>query len=223
MSPVNEHDARRTTRTDFARAETAHVEAARVLPTATLHEAGGRIGALPGAIKPVHPSMSICGPALTIHSPPGDNLWLHRALAVARPGEVLVVHASGGFEYGYWGEIMSTMAHARQLGGLVIDACVRDGVLLGEIGFPVFARGLCIQGTGKDYGAIGWIGAAIPMGDVTVQPGDLIVGDGDGVVAIPRERAAEVIAAAQDRERKEAAILQRLRDGASTMEVYGFH
>ncbi len=211
-----------TTRIDIERVAAAVVAAARGLPTATLHEAGGKIGALPSAIKPVAPSFACCGPALTVHSPPGDNLWLHRALAIARPGDVLVVHVSGAHEHGYWGEIMSTMAQARGLGGLVIDGCVRDGVLLGEIGFPVFARGLCIRGTGKDYGATGWINAPVMIGDVVVSGGDLVAGDGDGVVVVPRARSGEVVDKARRRETDEAAILARLRAGESTMQVYGF-
>ena len=158
-----------TTRRDFERVTPDTVAAARALPTATLHEAGGKIGALPSAIKPVAPSFRCCGPALTVHSPGGDNLWLHRALYIARPGDVLVVYVSGAYEHGYWGEIMTTMAKVRRLAGLVIDGCVRDGTLLEEIGFPVFARGLCIRGTGKDYGAIGWINEPVLIGDVTVS------------------------------------------------------
>jgi 4-hydroxy-4-methyl-2-oxoglutarate aldolase len=219
---IREHDAASTTRLDFERVAPDVVAAARELPTATLHEAGGKIGALPSALKPVGPAMRACGPALTVHSPPGDNLWLHRALAVARPGDVLVVHTGGAFEHGYWGEIMSTMAQARGLAGLVIDACVRDGALLEDIGFPVFARGLCIRGTGKDYGAIGWIGAPVLVGDVAVRAGDLVAADGDGVCVLPRERAAQVVAHSQQREADEAAILERLRTGESTMQVYGF-
>jgi 4-hydroxy-4-methyl-2-oxoglutarate aldolase len=207
---------------DFERVPTDVVAAARGLPAATLHEAGGKIGALPSALKPVAASFACCGPALTVHSPPGDNLWLHRALAVARPGDVLVVSVSGAPEHGYWGEIMSTMAHARGLGGLVIDGCVRDGALLGDIGFPVFARGLCIRGTGKDYGATGWIGEPVLIGDVVVSAGDLVVGDGDGVVVVPRAQAADVADKARRREKDEAAILQRLCAGESTMQVYGF-
>lgn len=221
MAP-HEHDAASTTRLDFERVAPDVAAAARELPTATLHEAGGKIGALPSAIKPVGRAMRACGPALTVHSPPGDNLWLHRALAVARPGDVLVVHASGAFEHGYWGEIMSTMAQARGLAGLVIDGCVRDGALLEQIGFPVFSRGLCIRGTGKDYGAIGWIGAPLLIGDVAVHAGDLVAADGDGVCVLPRGRAAEVVERSRRREAEEAAILQRLRAGESTLQVYGF-
>ena len=105
----------------------------------------------------------------------------------------------------------------------MIDGCVRDGVLLEQIGFPVFARGLCIRGTGKDYGAIGWLNAPVLIGDVTVSAGDLVVGDADGVVVVPRLRAAEVVARSQQRERDEAAICKRLEAGESTMQVYGFH
>ena len=217
------HDAASTTRRDFARVPADVVQAARELPTATLHEAGGKIGALPSAIKPVAPSFRCAGPALTVHSPGGDNLWLHRALEVARPGDVLVVYASGAHEHGYWGEIMTTAAKVKGLAGLVIDGCVRDGVLLERIGFPVFARGLCIRGTGKDYGAIGWIGEPVPMGEVVVAAGDLVVADGDGVVALPQARAAEIVEKARRREADEAAIVSRCEAGESTMAIYGFH
>ncbi len=220
---MKEHDAASTTRTAFERVAPALAEAARALPTATLHEAGGKAGALPSAIKPVAPSFRLSGPALTVHSPGGDNLWLHRALEIARPGDVLVVHASGVFEHGYWGEIMTTAAKVKGLGGLVIDGCVRDGVLLEEIGFPVFARGLCIRGTGKDYGAIGWLNEPVLIGDVSVAAGDLVVGDADGVVVLARERAEAVVAKARQRELDEAAILARVQAGESTMQIYGFH
>lgn len=218
-----EHDAATTTRRDFKRVADDVAAAARELPTPTLHEAAGKIGALPSAIKPVAPVFRVCGPALTVQSPPGDNLWLHRALDIAKAGDVLVVSVGGAFEHGYWGEIMTTMAQVRGLGGLVIDGCVRDGALLAEIGFPVFARGLCIRGTGKDYGATGWLNAPLLIGDIAVQAGDLVVGDGDGVVVVPEARAAEVVAKALRREADEAAILERLRAGESTMQIYGFH
>lgn len=219
---MKKHDPVLTTCLDIQRLSPELVAAAAQLPTATLHEAGKKIGALPSAIKPVAPQFRCAGSALTVHSPGGDNLWLHRALDVAQPGDVLVVFASGAHEHGYWGEIMTTMAKVRGLAGLVIDGCVRDGVLLGETGFPVFARGLCIQGTGKDFGAIGWINHPVTMGNVVVCPGDLVVGDADGVVAIPHARVAEVLAAARQREAEEASILRRLEAGESTLKVYGW-
>lgn len=211
-----------TIRDSIERVDAATVAAARALPAATLHEAGGRIGVLPSSIKPVAPAFRVCGPAVTVQSPGGDNLWLHRALYVAEPGDVLVVHVSGAHDFGYWGEIMSAAAQARQLGGLVIDGCVRDGAVLADFGLPVFARGLSIRGTGKDFGARGWINHPVLFDDLVVQPGDLVVGDTDGVVALPRARAAEVVQAAQAREAKEAGIVQRIRAGERTLEVYNF-
>ena len=176
--------------------------AAAKLPSSTLHEAAGKIGALPSAIKPVSPSFRVSGPAVTVHSPPGDNLWLHRALYIARPGDILVVYVSGKYEHGYWGEIMSTAARKQGLGGLVIDGCVRDSELLPAVGFPVFARGLCIRGTGKDFGARGWINAP---------------------VAIPRAGAAIVVGAGRRREVEEQQIIQRIEAGETTMEIYGWN
>lgn len=118
---------------------------------------------------------------------------------------------------------MSTGAAARKLGGLVIDGCVRDGDVLEKLGFPIFARGLCMRGTGKDFAAQGALGAAVTMGEVMALAGDLIVGDRDGVVAIPRSRVADVVKASAAREAKEAEVMKRLRAGETTMDVYGWN
>lgn len=211
-----------TIRHGIDRVDPGLIARARALPSATVHEAGGRVGALPPAIKPMHPSMKLCGPAVTVHSPGGDNLWIHRALYVAKPGDVLVVYANEVHDYGYWGEIMSTAAQVRGLGGLVIAGGVRDIDLLERIGFPVFATGLCIRGTGKDHLARGWVNHPVLMGDITVHAGDLVLGDRDGVVVIGRERAAEVVQAAEQREAKEADVLKRIAAGERTLELYNF-
>lgn len=211
-----------TVRDTIERPETHIVAQASRMASSTLHEALGRIGALPSAIKPVAANMRVCGPAVVVHSPGGDNLWLHRALYIAGPGDVLVVHVSGKPDFGYWGEIMSTAARERGLGGLVIDGCVRDADQLEALGFPVFAAGLCIRGTGKDAGARGWINYPVRLGDVVVQPGDLIVGDRDGVVSVPHARAAEAISSAAAREARETTVMQRLRSGERTLELYNF-
>jgi 4-hydroxy-4-methyl-2-oxoglutarate aldolase len=215
-------DDARTTRTQISRPSATLVETARAFSSATLHEANGKAGALPAAIKPISPGFRVCGPAVTVQSPGGDNLWLHRAIYAAQAGDVLVIHAAGTYDHGYWGEIMSTAAQVRGLGGLVIDACVRDGELLAQIGFCVFARGLCIRGTGKDFGALGWINAPLLLDDVVVAPGDLIVGDADGVVSIPQRRIEATLEAARKRELDEASIIDQLRGGASTLDIYGW-
>jgi 4-hydroxy-4-methyl-2-oxoglutarate aldolase len=211
-----------TTAASGIRYTAATLAAAAALPTPTLHEAAGKIGVLPHAIKPVAPSFRLCGPALTVHSPPGDNLWLHRALYAANAGDIMVVYCGGKYDHGYWGEIMSTAAQVRGLGGLVIDGCVRDGALLETIGFPVFARGLCIRGTGKDFGARGFVNHPVQLGDLVIAPGDLIVGDSDGVVAIPSGKVPTVLAAAQQREIDEARILERLEAGETSLAIYGW-
>ncbi len=126
------------------------------------------------------------------------------------------------YEHGYWGEIMSTAGNAAKLGGLVIDACVRDGALLGKVGFPVFARGLCIRGTGKDFAARGWINHPLLLGDVTVEAGDLIVGDTDGVVAIPRAKIETVVQKSREREDKEAETMRQLTAGEKSIDLYGW-
>ncbi|MFM2129584.1 MAG: hypothetical protein RL477_1130, partial [Pseudomonadota bacterium] len=137
---------------DFPRPDAATVARAATFPSATIHEAMGRQGALPAAIKPVSPSWKICGPAFTVAAKAFNNINIHRAIYLAKPGDILVVDCGGGYEAGYFGEIMAHAAKVRGLAGLVIDACVRDADLLEEIGFPVFSRGLAIQGTTKDEG-----------------------------------------------------------------------
>lgn len=204
----------------FARVSPEVVERARGLSAATVHEAGGKIGVMPRAIKPVHPQFRVCGPAVTVHSPPGDNLWLHYAIYAAQPGDVLVVHTEGAFDHGYWGEVMSTAAVARGLGGLVIDGCVRDFTLLGEVGFPIFSRGLCIRGTAKDRNAYGAINRSLRFDGLQIEPGDLVIGDSDGVVVVPRERAAEVVEASFQRDREEEEICRRLMAGETTLDIY---
>jgi len=211
-----------TTRTQITRVTPEVVTGARQISSATVHEAAGRAGALPHAIKPVASGFRLCGPAVTVQCPGGDNLWIHRALYVAQAGDVLVVHVSGQYEHGYWGEVMSTAAQCRGLGGLVIDGCVRDGALLAAVGLPVFARGLCVRGTGKDAGARGWINAPTLFEDVVVKAGDLVIGDGDGVVCVPRDQAAEVVAKARARDELESRICQRLVEGESTLQIYGW-
>ena len=208
---------------EFNRPDAALLTEARQLPTATLHEAGGKIGALPSAIKPTSPEFEVCGPAYPVSGPAGDNLWLHRAIADAEAGDVLVAFLEDYYEAGYWGEIMSTAAKARNLGGLVIDACVRDGAILPEVGFPVIARGFCMRGTGKDFNGKGSLGTALSIGNILIEPGDLVRGDTDGVVIVPQARIGEVNEKSREREAKEAAVMERLQSGETSLEIYGWN
>jgi len=195
-------------------------ERAAKFSAATLHEAAKKRGALPSMIKPLDPAMRICGPAVTVSSPPGDNIMLHEALRIAKPGDVIVAEVSGAYEHGYWGDIMTVAAQVRNIQGLVIDGCVRDGKEIVESGFSVFARGLCIRGTSKNGG--GTVNHPIKIADIVIHPGDLVVGDGDGVVVIPCEEIAEVLDAAEKREEDERRIREELKKGRTTMEIYGW-
>lgn len=190
--------------------------------SATLHEAYGRQGALPSAIKPVAPHMRLAGRAFTVQCPPLSNLQIHHALYHSEPGDILVVHVSGGVEAGYWGDVLNEAALARGLGGLVIDGGVRDTAGLAEASFPVFSNGVCIRGTGKDRDAVAWLGAPVRMGEVVIRAGDLVVGDRDGVVVIAADEAGAVLEAGAAREADEARKIALIRQGARTLDLYGF-
>jgi 4-hydroxy-4-methyl-2-oxoglutarate aldolase len=200
----------------------SRLERALHFGAATLHEAAGRRGALPAAIKPVHPDWRMAGPAFTVDAAAGDNLWIHRAIYAAQPGDILVVVPSGGVEWGYWGDIMNTAAIARGLGGLVIDGGVRDTANLVRMGFPVFSNGVAIRGTGKDHEALAFLDAPVRLGEVVVRPGDLIVGDRDGVVAIPGPMVDDVLEKAGAREADESEKIRLIKGGARTIDLYGW-
>ncbi|TDB91096.1 RraA family protein [Actinomadura sp. KC216] len=193
----------------------------KVPGAASIHEAGGGIGALPGRLRPVTPRMRVHGPAYPVRCPGGDNLWLHRAIAAAPPGSVMVAETGGLTEFGYWGEIMTRAARAKGLAGLVIDGGVRDTAVLASLDFPVFSSGARIRGTGKDPARGGALAVPVVLGDVLVRPGDLVVGDADGVVIVPADAAVEAVEAARRRDLDEAAIIERLEAGETTLDIYG--
>lgn len=187
------------------------------IASSTIHEAAGRIGALPSAIKAVAPGMRICGPAFPVKGPPLDNLALHFGIDEAQPGDVIVADVGGHYEGGYFGEVMCTSARARKLGGLVIDGCVRDGAELAEMGWPVFSRGLAMRGTLKDLNGDLRINERIAIGEAIIEPGDLVVGDTDGVVVIPKAMAAATVEASIAREANEAETMELLAKGETTL------
>jgi 4-hydroxy-4-methyl-2-oxoglutarate aldolase len=196
--------------------------AAAAYSSATLLEANGGKGALPSDLRPIDPRRKLSGHALPIECAAGDNLWLHRALLRANAGDVLVCTVAGDYEHGYWGEILTCAAMVKGVVGLVIDGGVRDADRIEALGFPVFARRLCIRGTTKQTDARGSVGNPITIGDCIVRLGDLIFGDRDGLFAVGATEIPAVLRAAADREAKEQTIVQRLRGGESTMEVYGW-
>lgn len=192
----------------------------RRISAATVHEAFGGQGALPSTIKPLTREMSLCGPAVTVKVRPGENLIIHKAIYVAQRGDVLVVDTGGYAEAGIWGNIMTVAAHERGLEGLVTNGCVRDSEEIIATGFPVFAQGLSIRGTTKN--CLGWINHPMCMGEVIIEPGDVVLGDADGVVVVARDAVAEVIAKSRARDDKEKKFIEEMKAGRSTLELYHF-
>lgn len=197
----------------------AQCAALQAFGAATIHEAQGQKGAVHGAIKPIDPPMRVAGPALTVRCRPGDNLVLHYALTKVGPGQVIVVDAEGFTEAGAWGDVMSTAAMARNAAGLVIDGAVRDVQAIAEMGFPVFSRGVSIKGTNKHQP--GSLDVPIVLGGAAVRPGDIVVGDRDGVVVVLAEEVDDVVRACRAREDKEAGLREQLRAGKTTAELIG--
>lgn len=188
--------------------------------TATIHEALGKVGNLPYQIKGLTATTKVCGPAYPVKCKAYNNINLHRAYAHAPKGSVIVADCSGAYDAGYWGDLLTSGSMKQGMIGLVIDACVRDADEIEELGFPVFCRGLCIRGTGKD--PEGSINEAITIGEVTIHSGDIIVGDRDGVMVVPQQRIDEAIEKSEAREQKEASVRARLNAGETSLQIYGW-
>ena len=184
-----------------------------------VYEAQGAAGALDSGIKPIDPNSVVAGPALTVDTRPADNLMLHFALLKARPGDVLVVDAKGFLEAGPWGDVLTLAAMKAGIAGLVINGAVRDACAIVSMGFPVFCRGLSIKGTGKNQP--GKVNVPIAIGDVIINPGDIIVGDRDGVAVVAADQVDQVIAASLARERKEDELRAGIEQGRTTVELMG--
>lgn len=196
------------------------LEHARKLGSATLHEAGGKKGALPSRIKPLRDSWRIAAPVYTVVGPARDNLWLHRAIYAAPVGSVLLHECSGDVEAGYWGGIMASAAIVRKLAGFVTEGGVRDVEELRGLDWPIFAANVCIRGTSKRTDGQGSLGASALFGEIVVKTGDLLVADADGVVVIAAADAERVVAEGVVREKDELNIVARLKRGESTLDIY---
>jgi len=176
---------------DFERVDAATVREASQYASSILADVAGRRGALNGRIAALAPSMRFAGPAVTVDVRPGDNLMIHAALALVKPGDVIVVDGKGDLGAALMGEIMCQQAVALGVAGVVIDGAVRDSEALRELGLPMFAAGLNPNGPTKAVS--GRLNHPVSVGGVTVRPGDLVVGDADGVTVVEREKAASLL------------------------------
>jgi 4-hydroxy-4-methyl-2-oxoglutarate aldolase len=191
----------------------------KMMPCAAIvHETMGRKGNMIHLIKPIAQGMMIAGVAKTVVSAPGDNLMLHRALLTGKAGDVIVADCQGHYEYGYWGEFMTSVALAKGIEGLVIDGGVRDSSAIRSLGFGVFAGGIAMAGTSKNVTRT--MDEPITCGGVEVSPGDLVLGDDDGVVVVPSAKATEVLAIAKDKARKERADLRSIVEGRTSYREF---
>jgi regulator of RNase E activity RraA len=198
-------------RKDIERVCADLVKRASQFQAAILADVGGRRGTLGGQIKPLHPSMKVAGPAFKVEVRPGDNLMFHAALALAEPGDVIVVEGKGDTSSALCGTIMSTQAQAKGLAGFVLDAAARDSEEISAGTFPVFSVGTNPNGPTKALG--GRVNWPVTLAGTTVNPGDLIVGDADGVVVVPKENVEEILVLAQKKVDAEAKRIAAIKNG----------
>ena len=204
---------------NIPRAEAAVIETLGKQGVATVHEAQGRSGLLRPYMRPIYPTARAAGSAITVSCQAGDNLMIHAAIELCRPGDVLVVTTTSESTDGMFGELLAVSARAHGVVGLVIDAGVRDVADLTTMGFPVWARAIHSQGTVK--ATAGSANVPVVCAGAAIAPGDVIVADVDGVVVVPRQAAAEIARRGNERLVKEEKARERLRKGELGLDFYG--
>ena len=204
---------------NIARPDAAVVAALGNLGVATVHEAQGRHGLMKPYLRPIFAAARVAGPAVTVLCHPGDNLMIHTAVEVCRPGDVLVVAVVSDCTDGMFGELLACSLRAHGVVGLVIDAGVRDVSELTAMNFPVWAKAISAQGTVKE--TAGSVNVEVVCAGAVVRPGDVIVANADGVVAVPADRAVEVAHLGNQRRAKEQRTHERLAAGELGLDIYG--
>lgn len=196
---------------DIERVSPDVVAKAATFQAAILADVAGRRGTMHSRITPVNQQMKVAGPAFTVEVRPGDNLMIHAAIALAKPGDVLVIDGKGDQTAALMGTLMLSACKKLGLAGVVVDGAIRDKLELLELGFPIFSAGFNPAGPTKFVP--GRINHPISAGNATVNPGDLIVGDADGVVVIERTKASALLTLADKKVSDEAARLDAIDRG----------
>ena len=197
------------------------IELLKDIPTGNVCDSNGRGGNMDAGIKPLGKQMKAVGPAFTVRCQPGDNLTIHKAIYEAPKGSVLVIDAQGFANAGAFGDILATACTHQGIVGVILDGACRDANDIEEMGFPLFCRALNPGGTVKE--SVGALNQTIQCGGVIVNPGDVIVGDRDGVAVIQSEKAEAVIKAALEKNKAEQAIRDQILQGKSTIDIFKFN
>lgn len=198
---------------NFERVDAATVAAAAMFASSIFADVAGRRGAMAGRVRALAPTMRACGPAFTVEVRPGDNLMIHAAMAMARPGDVLVIDGKADRTCALMGAIMMTACKKLGLGGVVLDASHRDTEELLALGFPVWSAGANPNGPTKNVpGRINW---PVSCGGVAVRPGDLVIADADGVVVVEKEKAPSLLPLAEKKVADERKRIEDITNGGA--------